>query len=81
MALRKISPVTYSGDRWQATVQHGVVWMRLRGTPKTFTVPSEIRPIVDTGVPTDGGLAWVKPDGTVTTPKDNLWAVINYPLF
>lgn len=69
------------GRQVAGTVQGGVVWLRLHGAPKQFTVPPEIRPTGDTGVPTDGGLAWVKPDGSVATPKDNLWGVISYPLF
>lgn len=81
MALTKISPVTYSGDKWDATVKGGIASIILRGTTGVVQLPDALRPRGTIWLVTEKGRLKVTWDGKMEHQDDNaLWQTISYPL-
>lgn len=82
MALTRISPVTYSGDKWEATVQGGIASIVLRGTTGVVQLPDALRPRGAHWIATEKGRLKVTWDGKLEHQDGNaLWQTISYPLF
>lgn len=82
MALTRISPVTYSGDKWDATVQGGIASIILRGTTGVVQLPDALRPRGTIWLATERGRLKVRWNGEIVHQDDNaLWQTISYPLF
>ena len=82
MALKKISPVTYSGDKWDARVQGGIAVIYLQGTTGVVQLPDALHPRGTHWLATEKGRLKVTWDGKLEHQDDNaLWQTISYPLF
>lgn len=82
MALKKISPVTYSGDKWEATVQGGIASIYLKGTTGVVQLPNALRPRGSHWITTERGKLKVTWDGKVEHQDSTaVWQIISYPLF
>lgn len=82
MALRKISPVTYTGDKWEATVQSGIASIYLKGTTGVMQLPDALRPRGTHWITTETGRLKLTWDGKLEHQDSrSLWQIITYPLF
>lgn len=82
MALKKIIPATYTGERWEARVQGGVVNLVLRGLTTPIELPAELRPKGTVYAATSDGLLKIDWQGKLEPPTDKgVWQNVLYVTF